>query len=151
LVLDVAGNLYGTASGNEGGNNGTVFRLNKTGTLTVLHSFTGGSDGGGPQAGLLRDSAGSLYGTAQSGGVTACFDIINRRYAYCGVVFKVDSTGKETVLHAFTGGDGRSPQAALIKDTAGNLYGTTSAGGSSSGCLTRLGRGCGTVFKRRAS
>ena len=62
-------------------------------TLTVLYSFTGSSDGGDPYAGLLRDAAGNLYGTTEFGGSSND-----------GVVFKISKTGKETVLHSFTGG-----------------------------------------------
>jgi len=75
-----------------------VFKLDSVGNETVLHSFTGGADGGTPRAGVIRDSAGSLYGTARDGGT-----------ANAGVVFKLDSIGNETVLHSFTGGaDGGS-------------------------------------------
>jgi uncharacterized repeat protein (TIGR03803 family) len=85
-----------------------------------LHSFTGGADGGYPYAGVIRDSAGNLYGTTISGGA-----------AGKGVVYKVDTSGHETVLYSFTGGaDGGSPAADLIRDSAGNLYGTTAYFGS---------------------
>jgi uncharacterized repeat protein (TIGR03803 family) len=70
-----------------------VFKLDTTGTETVLHSFTGGADGGNPYAGVIRDPAGNLYGTTYSGGASGQ-----------GVVFKLDTTGTETVLHSFTGG-----------------------------------------------
>jgi uncharacterized repeat protein (TIGR03803 family) len=87
----------------------------------VLHSFTGGADGGYPLAGLIRDSAGNLYGTTQSAGISGA-----------GVVFKLDTTGAETVLYGFTGGaDGAYPVAGLLRDSAGNLYGTASGGGAS--------------------
>jgi uncharacterized repeat protein (TIGR03803 family) len=116
LVRDSAGNLYGTTQ--TGGANffGTVFELDNTGKETVLYSFTGGSDGATPYAGLVRDSAGNLYGTTSQGGM----DNI-------GTVFEVDTTGKETVLYSFTGGtDGGLPYAGLVRDRAGNLYGTSS-------------------------
>jgi uncharacterized repeat protein (TIGR03803 family) len=134
LVLDAAGNLYGTTS--EGGQVpfgfGVVFKLDTTGNETVLHTFTGGTDGGYPFAGLVRDAAGNLYGTAPSGGNPACED-------GCGVVYKVDTTGQETVLYSFTGEpDGLAPFSALIRDALGNLYGTTVGGGA-------FGRGI--VFK----
>jgi uncharacterized repeat protein (TIGR03803 family) len=148
LVWDAAGNLYGTASGAEGGGstNGVVFRLNKTGHLTVLYSFTGGSDGGLPQTGVLRDAEGNLYGTTSSGGVKACKTIL--RTFYCGVVFKLDTNGKESVLHLF--GPGAWYPAGLIQDSAGNFYGTTDLGGNPS-CDFLLERGCGVVFRMNTS
>lgn len=105
----------------------------------VLYAFSGGSDGAQPLAGLIRDSAGNLYGTTQGGGLTPGLCTLTG----CGVVFKLDPTGKETVLYRFTGGaDGLYPTAGLIQDSAGNFYGTTSAGGlSDDGC------GCGVVFE----
>jgi uncharacterized repeat protein (TIGR03803 family) len=78
LTRDAAGNFYGTA--NHGGThgNGVVFKLSPSGTETVLHSFTGGADGGPPSAGLVRDPAGNLYGTTANGGASGY-----------GVVFKL--------------------------------------------------------------
>jgi uncharacterized repeat protein (TIGR03803 family) len=103
-------------------------------TFTVLYNFQGSPDGAFPQAGLVRDATGSLYGTTLVGGDSSC----NAPYG-CGVVFKVDSSGAETVLHSFTGGsDGGYPQADLVRDAAGNLYGTTEEGGTSD---------AGTVFR----
>jgi uncharacterized repeat protein (TIGR03803 family) len=129
VIEDSAGNLYGTTYGGGTSGNGVVFKLDTTGKETVLYSFTGGADGAAPFAAVIRDSAGSLYGTTRYGGVSNA-----------GVVFKLDTTGKETVLYRFTGGaDGGAPQAGVIRDLAGNLYGTTSQGGASI-C-------CGTVFK----
>jgi len=105
-------------------------------TFKVLHTFGGPGDGGIPYGGLVRDSAGNLYGTTQLGGSTAnCGN-------GCGVVFKVDKTGNETILYSFTGGaDGWQPTAGLLRDAAGNLYGTTMLGGAN------CGNGCGVVFK----
>jgi uncharacterized repeat protein (TIGR03803 family) len=128
LVLDKAGNLYGTDSGGASGY-GVVFKLDaKNGKLTVLYSFTGGEDGATPYAGLVRDAAGNLYGTTTSGGASGY-----------GVVFKLEKTGKESVLYSFTGGnDGGKPIGGLVRDSAGNLYGTTNLGGA---------LGCGVVFR----
>jgi uncharacterized repeat protein (TIGR03803 family) len=132
LVRDRAGNLYGTTLYGGASDNGTVFELDKTGKETVLYSFTGGSDGASPWAGLVLDAAGNLYGTAQGGGSSDC-------NGGCGVLFEVDRSGKETVLYEFTNGDdGAGPVASLIWDKAGNLYGTAEGGGA---------YGVGTVFK----
>jgi uncharacterized repeat protein (TIGR03803 family) len=103
-------------------------------TFTVLHSFKGGTDGESPYGGVVRDTAGNLYGTTAQGGAFSN-----------GTVFKLDTTGKETVLYSFTGGaDGAIPLAGLIRDAAGNLYGTTEVGGD---LTCNSGIGCGTVFK----
>jgi uncharacterized repeat protein (TIGR03803 family) len=141
LISDNAGNLYGTTEVGGNSNVGVVFKLETSGTLTVLYSFTGGADGGYPVAGLIQDSAGNLYGTATTGGVSCIFSGNG-----CGVVFKLDpTTGMETVLHAFSGGtDGSFPDGKLFLDSAGNLYGTAAGGGASGGCG---GGGCGVVFK----
>lgn len=104
--------------------------------FTLLYGFTGKSDGGAPRGGLVRDSAGNLYGTTYVGGLRDCFG------SRCGVVFKVDQTGKETVLHRFKGTDGSLPTGALVSDKLGNLYGTASGGGA---------HNSGTVFKLNKS
>jgi uncharacterized repeat protein (TIGR03803 family) len=134
LIQDNTGNLYGTTSSGGTSDGGMVFKLSKAGKETVLYSFTGTSgDGTYPQAALIRDAAGNLYGTTWKGAGTGCGGI------GCGTVFKVDSTGKETVLHIFTGGtDGGGPVGGLIRDASGNLYGTASEGGVA---------GYGVVFK----
>jgi len=114
VIGDGAGNLYGTTNSGGASNAGVVFRLNAMGQETVLYSFTGGADGGYPYSGVIRDSAGNFYGTTTYGGA-----------ANLGVVYKVDATGHETVLHSFTGAaDGGHPNAGLILDAKGNLYGT---------------------------
>jgi uncharacterized repeat protein (TIGR03803 family) len=134
LIRDDAGNLYGTTyygGTSEGGGClfgcGTVFKLDTAGKLTVLYAFTGEADGGAPVAGLVMDGNGNLYGVNTTGGDLSCY--FNYEYG-CGVVFKVGGDGKYTVLHAFSGEpDGAGPSGALIRDTAGNLYGTTTQGG----------------------
>jgi uncharacterized repeat protein (TIGR03803 family) len=111
-------------------------------TLTTLHTFTGGADGGYPFSGVIRDANGNLYGATEFGGNLNCNSPLG-----CGAVFSLDPTGKETVLHAFTGTpDGQAPASALLLGPGGNLYGTTSEGGKLSGCQFG-GSGCGTVFK----
>jgi uncharacterized repeat protein (TIGR03803 family) len=133
LMRDAAGNLYGVtpfSSGNCGGYGcGVVYRLNRTGGETVLHRFSGGTDGAFPFGDLLRDAKGNLYGTASIGGD---YDQ--------GVAFKLDQAGRETVIHSFKGGvkDGAAPYAGLLSDRSGNLYGTTRDGGRFNN---------GTVFK----
>jgi len=125
LIFDAAGNLYGTTRGAGRYGQGVVFKLkpNPEGcwTESVLHSFTGGADGGNPTVGLIFDKAGNLYGTTVYGGH--------------GVVFKLtpnpDGSWTESELHTFTGvADGDWPNG-LVFDAAGNLYGTTAYGGSS--------------------
>ena len=154
LVEDADGNLYGTAA--YGGNSecggtgcGVVFELspqsNGTWTEAVLYTFCSQSncaDGQRPANGpLVRDETGNLYGTTYFGGTSTNCD-----GAGCGVVFKLDAAGNETVLHSFTGGrDGADPWAGLTVDSAGNLYGTTVFGGDLS-CEPTYG-GCGVVFK----
>ena len=123
VIGDGAGNLYGTTNSGGASNAGVVFRLDAMGQETVLYSFTGGSDGGYPYSGVIRDAAGNLYGTTTYGGG-----------AGLGVVYKVDATGHETVLHSFTGAaDGGHPNAALTLDAKGNLYGTTVNSGAGFG------------------
>jgi uncharacterized repeat protein (TIGR03803 family) len=127
LIRDVAGNLYGTTFWGGAFDVGTVFKVDSTGEETVLHSFTGGADGENPYAGLTGDAAGNLYGTTIGGGGNQPCNY----YYGCGTVFELDATGKETVLHSFTDSpDGANPFAGLIRDAAGNLYGTTAGGGA---------------------
>src|ERR1035438_9234848 len=151
LIRDGAGNLYGTTSqggantsGNGGVGGGTVFKVGNTGQETVLYSFCSAAncaDGEVPTAGVIEDTAGNLYGTTSFGGSG------NR-----GTVFKLEPPAQqgdawtEVVLYSFCSVkgclDGNIPGAALIEDTAGNLYGTTYAGGS---------HDWGTVFEVNAS
>jgi len=138
LILDSAGNLYGTTYRGGPANAGVVYKVDVAGFETVLYAFTGSADGGNPYAGVIRDSAGNLYGTAHNGGINPFGT------GGLGVVYKVDATGHETVLYSCPGGadDGcRYPVAGVIHDSHGNLYGTTAEGGP--GCLY----GCGVVFK----
>jgi uncharacterized repeat protein (TIGR03803 family) len=142
LVRDGAGNLYGTTKLGGTGRGGTVFKISATGGYSVLNNFDNGASGGHPLASLILDSQGSLYGTTSTGGATGG----NCGNTGCGVVFKLDQHGHETVLYRFTGGsDGGFPVAKLIHDSAGNLYGTTPFGGSIGGACGSLG--CGVVFK----
>lgn len=137
-IIDAAGNVYGTTYQGGAFGVGTVFKVDSSGHQSVLYSFQSEETGWFPQSTLVRDAAGNFYGTTNQGGASST-----------GVVFKIDPTGNETVLYTFTGGaDGYSPNATLVRDTAGNLYGTTYLGGAfTSHCL----QGCGTVFKLSAT
>jgi len=150
LTIDPQGNLYGTTTDDSGlFGYGTVFKLTPAAdgswTESILYAFRGGSDGGVPYSRLVLDSAGNLYGTTFEGGnLAACVGSASG----CGVVFELSPTSsgkwKETVLYAFqSGGDGAFPEAGVIFDDKGNLYGTTAAGGVSPTC----GTGCGTAFE----
>ncbi len=135
LIGDKAGNLYGATSSGGTYGAGVVFKLDTAGKETVLHSFTRGADGANPSAGVIRDSAGNLYGTTPYGGTKTGSCVVTG----CGVVFKLDPSGNETVLFGFAGGaDGGSPGSGVIRDSAGNLYGTTTYGGYGYGVVFRL-------------
>jgi len=144
LILDTAGNLYGTTRAGGAYSNctncGTVFKVTPSGTETVLYSFAGPpGDGANPYAGLILDKASNLYGTTAYGGSSS-----NTECGFgCGTVFKLTPSGTETVLYSFAGppGDGANPYAGVVRDKAGNLYGTTYAGGACGSI------GCGVVFK----
>jgi len=116
---------------------GTIFQVTTTGTETVLYEFTGHQDGNTPFGGLIRDGAGNLYGTSQPRPVPTGY----------GTVFKLNTAGKFFILHTFAGGAGGADSlAGVIRDSTGNFYGTTSAGGTGS-CTYYPDGGCGTVFK----
>jgi uncharacterized repeat protein (TIGR03803 family) len=139
LVIDAAGNLYGTAGAGGAFNQGVVFELTPSAqgwTETVLYTFTGGTDGGDPAGGVIFDSAGNLYGTTQLGGLSSC-----EGGSGCGTVFELTpANGNWTfnVLHTFGGADGTSPYASMIFDAAGNLYGTTQNGIGNYGVVFKL-------------
>jgi len=119
-IADRAGNIYGTTNAGGAFGYGTVFRLDASGSYSVLHSFNGTSDGGGPFASLVLDQAGNLYGTA-SGTVDGLPTVV-------GTVFKLDTSGNNfTVLHTFGPSDGFTPDGGLVMDGVNNLYGTTFA------------------------
>jgi|HubBroStandDraft_6_1064221.scaffolds.fasta_scaffold57968_3 uncharacterized repeat protein (TIGR03803 family) len=127
---------------------GTVFSIDTSGNETVLHSFTGPPDGAAPSAPLLALD-GTLYGTTKYGGSPGCHN-----YSSCGTVFKITTSGNESIIHSFTGyqfashADGELPDAGLIS-FRGDLIGTTQFGGIYSGRCGAKGlpkHGCGTVF-----
>ncbi len=133
LIFDSAGNLYGTTSAGGLYGFGMVFELSPDGTETVLYNFGSGTDGQNPNAGMVFDSSGNLYGTTVNGGLFGG-----------GTAFELspNSGGSwtETGLYSFGGtpSDGVNPYSALIFDSSGNLYGTTTNGGAYNG---------GTVFE----
>jgi uncharacterized repeat protein (TIGR03803 family) len=148
LVFDGSGNLYGTTSQGGTFSYGTVFKLtpgNGQWNERVVYSFcspvTNCDDGATPLSSLILDAAGNLYGATSQGGAYGA--------SGGGVVFELspnpDGTWTEMVLHSFGNGtDGIGPSGRLVFDSAGNLYGTTSAGGTGgSGCFG----GCGTAFE----
>jgi uncharacterized repeat protein (TIGR03803 family) len=149
LVQGTDGNLYGTtsyggaySSCDEGTGCGTVFKIAPGDALTTLYSFDL-TDGAFPGAGLVQGTDGSFYGTTENGGARLyeCGSIFG-----CGTVFKITPSGTLTTLYEFHGTDGEFPDAGLVRGTDGNIYGTTSRGGSSSGSYCGTS-GCGTVFK----
>jgi uncharacterized repeat protein (TIGR03803 family) len=144
LARDPAGNLYGVTEYGGVFDNGVLFKLDVNGSYAVLYSFDRSADGEYPD-GMVRDQEGNLYGTTQFGGITAGVCAKNAEPG-CGVVYRLDPTGKFTVLHRFTGrDDGSTPLGGVVIDAEGNLYGTAAAGGNATGPCA--GFGCGTVFK----
>jgi uncharacterized repeat protein (TIGR03803 family) len=144
-----SGQVYGTTpvggaycTANNGDGCGTIFALGPF--YEVIYSFctTGDPnncpDGSLPSAGLVADSAGNLYGTAEWGGTGTCAG----QAGGCGAVFELSRISRfvwtETVLHSFTGPDGENPTGGVTFDADGNLYGTTYNGG---------GYGAGAVFE----
>ncbi len=119
LVFDQAGNIYGTTAAGGSSNGGVVFKLARSGsgwTQSVIWNFTGGSDGGGPYAGVIFDNAGNLYGTVGSGG--------SGGYGTIYELSPTQSGWSETTLYSFTGEFGYG-SGGLVRDTHGNLFGIT--------------------------
>ncbi len=135
VLLDKAGNLYGTTSGCGSYYYGTVWKFSKTGKETILHSFAGSpSDGCTPYAGVAKDSKGNLYGVT-----TGC----GANYYY-GTVYELSKKGKLTLLHSFDGTDGEDPIGEVLWTSTGTLFGTTYYGGTSN-CRIYYST-CGTVW-----
>jgi len=133
LIQAADGRFYGTTSQGGSFGLGTVFSLDAAGTLTTIYSFTGGSDGYSPRAGVIQAADGSFYGTTAGGG-----DFNG------GTVFSIDAAGLLTTLHSFTGGvgEGANPSAGVIQAADGSFYGTTVQGGPSD---------AGTIFRLNAA
>ena len=151
LISDGLGNFYGTTIGGGAHGLGTVFELSPASgggwIETVLHSFgrADGSDGISPYAGLVRDSAGNLYGTTNAGGSD-----------HNGIVFELSpgtgGTWTERILYVFQGevADECGPRTTLLLDTAGNLYGTTSwCGDFDKGMIFKLTPKSGGMWERK--
>jgi uncharacterized repeat protein (TIGR03803 family) len=118
LVQGTDGDFYGTTTGGGDLNNdGTVFKITASGTLTTLHVFDG-TDGSGPTSWLVQGTDGNFYGTTVGGGTGNCF-------LGCGTVFTITPAGTLTTLHSFNNADGGLPYAGLVQATDGNFYGTT--------------------------
>lgn len=132
-LLPAGDTFYGTSllGGNSNCNApngcGTVYQMDRHGRETVLYSFAGVTKGDGayPAGPLIRDAQGNFYGTTEGGGIDC-----DGSGAGCGTVFKIDATGKETVLHEFTDSYGAlGPNSGVVRDSSGNLYGTNYSGG----------------------
>ncbi len=125
------GSTFAGGAGSQTGlQEGVVFKLDTAGNFSVLYSFSGLSDGGNPEGGVVLDAAGNLYRTTLYGGIG---------YPGAGVVFKIDAGGRYSVLHAFLAySDGGYPHAGVTLDSAGNIYGTCSGYGP---------QGAGTVYQ----
>ncbi len=164
VVFDAAGNLYGATQQGFGLcppiDCGSVFQLSspaKQGdswTETVLHVFTGNTDGDGnvPVGGLIIDDSGNLYGTTGYGGTGDC--VLLGTKVGCGIVYEMTppqtkgGAWTETVLYSFQGGkDGYLPVGDLTFDKAGNLYGATQFGGGFGSCNSPYYQYCGTIFE----
>lgn len=133
-LTDVSGTFYGTTKNGGGGCStgcGTVFSVSNTGTEDVLHAFQGSPNDGATPTGGLTDMKGTLYGTTQNAGK------VHSNVPY-GTVFKITTSGKETLLHTFVYRDGENPSYANLTDVGGTLYGTTPNGGPN---------GFGVVFR----
>lgn len=139
--------MYPSCNGNDNGC-GTIFKITPGGILTTLYSFcppsqSGCSDGRYPAAGLVQGTDGNFYGTTGGGGL-----VCNPAYTAdgCGTIFTITPGGTLTTLHRFDGADGVEPEAALVQDTNGSFYGTTSAGGANDTCGFEETQSCGAVF-----
>jgi uncharacterized repeat protein (TIGR03803 family) len=135
LIMDASGNLYGTTYQGGAAGDGTVFELaSGSGTITTLASFNG-ANGANPATGLVMDSSGNLYGTADGQGPLGH-----------GTVFELAAgSGAITTLASFDATNGASPSGAVSMDSSGNLYGAAGGGASGDGVVFELARGSNTI------
>lgn len=151
LVLDQEGNLYGaTVAGGASGANcldgcGVIYELAASGQYKISYNFTGLPNGEGP-ADIVGDAAGNLYGITDYGGDSNCYYWFNNGIG-CGIVFKIDTAGKETILHSFSAAPDGAYPASLFLDGDGTLYGVTFTGGDASCTMFISYIGCGTIFE----
>ena len=142
LIQASDGNFYGTTYYGGVNGDGTAFRIDRFGHVTILHSFgdpNTPNDGTKPSAALIQGADGNFYGTTYYGGANS--------FLQGGTAFRMTTSGNVTVLHSFGASgshDGTNPSAALIQGADGNFYGTTYDGGTN-------GNGDGTVFKLTVS
>ena len=128
LITGTDGLLYGTTKTGGMHGFGTVYQLTKSGSISTLYPFTGGTDGGYPEAQLVQGINGEFFGTTVAGGASSA-----------GTIFEITNTGALTTLHAFTSGsDGGSPYAGLTLGSNGLFYGTTEAGASGFGTVYEM-------------
>lgn len=141
VMLDPAGNVYGTASQVNNGDAGVVFKVAPSAsgwTESTLYSFTNGNDGGDPEGPLTRDASGALYGTGNGGG-TGNSGVVFKLHPGINAPPSLPAAWAENVLYSFSGGDdGNGANTGVVFDQAGNLYGVSSQGGSG---------GFGVVYK----
>jgi len=156
LALDAKGNLYGMSPyagqpncevARNGVGCGTLFKVTPSGKFKVLHVFKG-KDGIQPEGGVVLDAQGNIYGTAAYGGKLTCnYPGWGQPFGKgCGTVYKLEPSGKFTILHTFTGPNDGSDPLGLTIDSAGNLYGIADSGGDTIK-KTNWEYGLGTIFK----
>ena len=123
VELDKSGNVYGTCNSGGANSGGTLWKYSSNGTFSVLHAFTSSTDGKTLYAGATLDSSGNIFGTCEAGAAHSD-----------GSLWEYSSTGTFSVLHSFSGTEGRNPiYGTLVLDSSGNIYGTCEAGGANSG------------------
>ena len=163
MIRDWQGNLFGATD--AGGNTtspfcgttvlnlagalgcGAVFKIDRSGSFSVLHTFEGSDGGPYPDGWLATDYTGNIYGiTGNGGNLGLCGDL------GCGTIFKIDRHGNESVLYDFTGPASELPFfstsfGSVVRDLAGNLYGAAYSGGDTTDPQCVGAGGCGVVFK----